>query len=472
MKDPLVDRRPALDSFWASLVACHDDVDALLNVIAQRVVDVFGDGCVLTTVTDDGTALHPRIVLHRDRAVASAMHQVLATRDSRIGEGLAGTVAEQRRSIALNDLDPEVVSETSPEPFLPFVRDHPMRALAIAPMIAAGELVGTLGAVRTESDEPYQPGDVHLLEAFAERAALAIAAARAGPRELGPSDLEAVFDHSMDGVLIATPDGHVLAANPEACRVLGRSERELVLGGRDAIVVADDPAFERGLQARAEHGRARGRMALQRGDGTTFVAEVASVLYTTLDHKVRAIVDFRDVTEELAVREAARARAESLELRASRDPLTGVGNRYGFTLAAEQALAAAERRGEGVALLFLDIDHLKAINDEHGHLTGDAALVTVARAIEGAIRGEDVAGRFGGDEFVVLLTESPPDTGAAVIQRIEDGIARDESVGPMVSISVGVAAPRPDERSTLSELIERADRDMYRRRVVRRARDG
>jgi GAF domain-containing protein len=182
----------ALDGFWTLLVERHGDLDALLRTIADRVVDLLGDGCVLSTVAPDGNELEPRVVVHVDPDVSYAMRGVLGASNVRIGEGIAGHVAADRRAVLLNHLRPETVADTTPERFLPFLRDHPMRSLMIVPLLAAGELMGTLGAVRTSSDEPYTAADLRLLEALAERAALAIAAAVTSPRSVGAADFEAI----------------------------------------------------------------------------------------------------------------------------------------------------------------------------------------------------------------------------------------------------------------------------------------
>jgi GAF domain-containing protein len=146
-----------LDTFWQALVERRRDMPGLLRTIADRVVEVMGDGCVLTTVTDDGTELRAEAIAHSDKVVADAMREVLGRGNVRIGEGIAGRVAADRRPVLLNDLPAEVVDETTPVRFLPFVRDHPMQALMIVPLVTGGELLGTLGAVRTRSPDHYTP---------------------------------------------------------------------------------------------------------------------------------------------------------------------------------------------------------------------------------------------------------------------------------------------------------------------------
>jgi diguanylate cyclase (GGDEF)-like protein/PAS domain S-box-containing protein len=457
-----------LDEFWTQLVACHNDVPALLRVIANRVVDLFGNGCVLTLVSPDGQTLQPKAVVHADPAVGGAMRIALAADEARIGEGLAGTVAADRRSILLNDLTPHTVAETTPQQFLPFVRDHPIRAIMIAPLVASGELVGTLGSVRTDSGEPYTAADLRLLEALAERAALAVAEVVAGPRAIGPTDFEAIYRYNLDGVLIATPDGHILGANPAACSILGVSEREIIDGGRQAWADPSDPRVHAAVAERAVSGRMRSELSMRKGDGSTFAADVSSVIYTTPEGKVRAVFIFRDVSDRAVAQQMTMARLAELEHAADRDPLTGLWNRRGFRIAAEQALATADRDRAASQLVFVDLDGLKAINDERGHAAGDDAIRAVASAVERAIREPDVACRLGGDEFVVLLVGTPSDEVPRIIDRIAARLRTDEA--HPLTFSTGVVERPAGDQIDLDELIDAADRDMYQQKVVHRLR--
>lgn len=470
MEEPEPDRPLDLDELWAQLVACHNDVPALLRVVANRVVELFGDGSVLTIVGADGETLEPRAVVHADPEVDAAMRAVLAAAESRVGEGIAGTVAADRRSILLNDLAPQTVAETTPMQYRSFVSDHPIRAMMIAPLVASGELIGTLGSVRIGSDEPYEETDLRLLESLADRAALAVHDAMAGPRAIGDADHDAIYRNSIDGVLVTTPDGHILAANPSACAILGRTESDIVHGGRDAIVVDSGPRLAAALSERAAVGRVRGKVRMRRGDGSTFLAEASSTIYTTSDRKVRSVVFFRDVSDQAVARQMAMARVAELEEAADHDLLTGLWNRRGFGIAAEQALATADRQGTVIQVVFVDVDGLKAINDASGHLAGDEAIRAVAAAIDRTIREEDAACRFGGDEFVFLLLGTPSDEVPAIVARIHDELEADRDAPESLGFSTGVVERMPGQVTSLDELIDASDRDMYRQKVLRRLR--
>lgn len=463
------------DELWTVLDERRHDLEALLRAIAERVVALFGDGSVITTLGPDGVTLVPRAVVHTDPEVQRAMRAVLATNTSRLGEGIAGTAAADRRSIVLSGLEPATIAETTPRQFLPFVRDHPMRAIAVVPLLAGGDLVGTLGAVRTRSDRAYSLADVRLLEGLAERAAHAIDQAVAGPRAIGTADFEAIYRHHPDGVLLTTPDGHVLAANPSACSILALTEREILDRGRTGLVDTTDPRLAPALAERATGGRFRTELRLVRGDGSHFTANVTSAIFTTPEHKVRAVVTFRDATDEVAARELARSKLAELERTAGRDPLTGLWNRLSFAIAADHALATADRQGTTIQVVFIDLDDLKGINDTHGHLAGDAAIVAVSSAIGRSLRHADLACRFGGDEFVLLVVDASAEDLRRLLDRIDAHLTApdagaDQPTAMQPTISTGTAERPAGSRHTLDELIHAADRAMYQQKVLHRLR--
>jgi diguanylate cyclase (GGDEF)-like protein len=156
------------------------------------------------------------------------------------------------------------------------------------------------------------------------------------------------------------------------------------------------------------------------------------------------------------------------------DPLTGLTNRALFAARAEQALAAARRRGRSVAVLFMDIDHYKVINDSLGHEVGDEVLREVARRLLRSVRDADTVSRFGGDEFVVLC-EDLADAPAALpaVERIRAGLHGPVEVGGRlvpVSFSIGVATGGRDAERTAAELLADADAAMYRAKKLGRDR--
>lgn len=192
---------------------------------------------------------------------------------------------------------------------------------------------------------------------------------------------------------------------------------------------------------------------------------------------------FRDLDGEIARFVAAQAQAavqnaeryHQAKERAFVDDVTGVYNaRYLFT-ALDHEIRRAERYGSQLALLFLDIDRFKLVNDSHGHLVGSRTLRRLSEVLAGCIRQVDTLARYGGDEFTVLLVDTGLETGLAIGERIRAAVAaslfetRGGSPPLQVTVSVGVAA-FPAHGSTPEQLIETADKAMYRAKSLGRDR--
>jgi diguanylate cyclase len=159
-----------------------------------------------------------------------------------------------------------------------------------------------------------------------------------------------------------------------------------------------------------------------------------------------------------------RSRLIEAEADALIDPLTKVANRRGF----ERAVAALQRTPAGLghsALLFIDIDHFKRLNDAYGHMLGDKVLCAIGELILQSIKGRDVAARLGGEEFVVLLTATTLDGARTVAEQIRHAIARctvrgrDGEALDKVTVSIGIALAAAND--SIAGLVERADEVMY-----------
>lgn len=166
-------------------------------------------------------------------------------------------------------------------------------------------------------------------------------------------------------------------------------------------------------------------------------------------------------------------RSAELRLQATRDSLTGLPNRAAVFNELEKQIAAADRKGRALTIGICDIDHFKAINDEHGHPAGDEVLCRFSEAIREQLRRSDTGGRWGGEEFLFVL----PDTDEAGAQQVcarflahahAMQIALDEGTSIGVTASIGVAQWHPDERA--QDLITRADRALYHAKAMGRAR--
>ena len=163
----------------------------------------------------------------------------------------------------------------------------------------------------------------------------------------------------------------------------------------------------------------------------------------------------------LAIGDALRARLEHL---ATHDALTGALNRGAFMEIARLELAQSQRSGKAAALIMVDLDHFKSINDQYGHPAGDGALRSFASAAQGALRRSDFMGRYGGEEFIILLPGSDERGAMEAAERMRLGLACAPMPGAMgarrVTLSAGVAVASTGGFG-LDGLIDRADRALY-----------
>ena len=171
----------------------------------------------------------------------------------------------------------------------------------------------------------------------------------------------------------------------------------------------------------------------------------------------------RDLAELIATLISADVQRHRLEQLAMTDSLTGVGNRYCFDRTLATELARAARYGHPLSLVMFDLDCMKQVNDTFGHPTGDALLRNVGRLIRTLLRTPDCVCRIGGDEFAVLLPDTPPDGALVIAERIRatlDGFNGDGSLkGVHVTASFGLTGFRKPE--TMETVVARADEALY-----------
>jgi diguanylate cyclase (GGDEF)-like protein len=180
-----------------------------------------------------------------------------------------------------------------------------------------------------------------------------------------------------------------------------------------------------------------------------------------------------DVPERQAVDDALQATAwyalrqtileGELRSLALTDDLTGLYNRRGFLAVATQQLKLARRNDKNFLVFFADLDNLKQINDSHGHMQGDLALIRAARALEQTFRDSDIVARLGGDEFAALALVASSRDQESILRRLERNLNRAGAKESRyeLSLSVGVARFDPARPASLGELIARADQAMY-----------
>jgi diguanylate cyclase (GGDEF)-like protein len=207
--------------------------------------------------------------------------------------------------------------------------------------------------------------------------------------------------------------------------------------------------------------------------GSTVIDRFIKVIPTGVWIALAAALAFAALAGAAALRSGRRIRLQETEVAtvtaaARTDALTGVLNRRGFLEAAERELDRAQRYGHPLALAFVDIRGLKAVNDTEGHLAGDRLLKRVTSLLRESARTHDLVGRIGGDELAVLLAEQSADGAAAMTQRVRAQVpAYRRSLGLVTpwDVTIGTAA-FPEDGETFEKLLAAADRRLYQQRGI------
>ena len=158
------------------------------------------------------------------------------------------------------------------------------------------------------------------------------------------------------------------------------------------------------------------------------------------------------------------SRCEELDRDAHRDALVPVANRRGLVRQLDMLIARRKRHDIPAALLFVDVDGLKSLNDSCGHSAGDAALIHLATLMVGTVRQTDLVARLGGDEFGILLDHADETAAMDTANRLVNSVAASEFVhcGRPLPLSVAIGITAIDQGDTAETVLERADREMYR----------
>lgn len=272
-----------------------------------------------------------------------------------------------------------------------------------------------------------------------------------------------VFENSLDGIFITSADGVIVQVNEAFMRITGYSESE-ALGRKPSFLrsgLHEDQLFDRIRPQLAAGGHWHGELVNRRANGSVFPAWVSISGVCNGSEMIGLITTFRDLTQ-------TKTNEERIRLLAYYDALTDLPNRSLFHDRLNQELQRALRGNHLVALLFLDLDRFKAINDSMGHGVGDRLLKEVAQRLVGCVRANDTVARMGGDEFTIILGElaSPTKAGAAatsVARKVMDVLAepfRLQGREVFVSTSVGIAL-YPRDGEVAAALLRHADTAMY-----------
>lgn len=321
--------------------------------------------------------------------------------------------------------------------------------------------------------------------------------------------LNAVLESSPSGIVAlrairdaagAIEQAVVVTANRRASELSGRAEADLLdTDGRESLSFLSDPSVWRRCLYAIDLQRADTlEVSFTRDDATTWLRVAIAPLGDGLLLTLTDITDLTVANQTLQMRAATlaleigreratrRALSEEIGLREERekelrrlaeeDPLTALLNRRSFTDKANAMIAASEAEGTDIALIIVDLDHFKQVNDTYGHPAGDAVIRAFADLLLGQLRNErNLVGRFGGEEFGILLQGCDLASAAASARQIQDALLGrampvSETLALKVTASLGIAARHAGE--ALASLTARADQALYRAKNEGRNRLG
>jgi diguanylate cyclase (GGDEF)-like protein/PAS domain S-box-containing protein len=414
----------------ADASASLDDAARRVDVAAVRVAETAAD-------TAEDATVAAAVVAHRDAA-------------DRVAAVLESTGPDAARAAAVDVLTPAAqqlhaaIADTAnrhreANSEAGFVADAETLFMMVFAAVMAGLLFRRFEAARRSGE-------------------LGVAAAKAQ----GEARFQALVHHSSDLITLVGADLAITYQTPSITRLLGYAEDELI--GTQLVDLTHPEDRLSLMAARAEaiagaHGSTTSHLRLRHRDGS--YRHVQSIHTNLLDDPdVRAVVvTTRDVT-------AQKELEAQLQHNAFHDALTGLANRALFADRLDHALARTDRLAAPVAVLFVDLDDFKAVNDGAGHTAGDELLVAVADRLRGTLRPSDTIARLGGDEFAVLIEDSvepgrPEAAAARLLAALAEPFDAAENAAQVrITASVGIAMGAAGQHDA-AELLRHADVAMY-----------
>jgi len=466
-------------------IGLSDSLDRLLDKVLAQAQELIGfDHCALMLYDADRRTLSVRCVLGYGDRVADILRLTLPE-----GRGISGWAAAHRQAVRVRDVsnDPRYVAGL-----------REARSNMAIPLIVENQVAGVIN-VESEREDAFTEEHEKLLTVLGAQAALAIVASTARERlRVRIKELDALYRISR----LAT-EGRDMDATLYAILEVAQ---DLIPRGQCAILLTDDEG--RSLRVRAANGYAEGvqDLAIPLGQGVTgrCASQGHTIVVDELEREPGYIPGVAGARSEIAVPLIAEGRVlgvlnaestkagafgeeqvrtlsvaaqqaaivlRSAELQeetrqlAITDPLTGLHNRRHFVERLEKHLYRAERYGERLALLLLDSDYLKIVNDRYGHHAGDRVLQRIARVLEETVRDSDEVARIGGDEFSALLLQADDELAARIALRLkrkvrEVALSSEDGSAIEISCSVGVAL-FPEDAVDAKALLRAADLALY-----------
>lgn len=332
-----------------------------------------------------------------------------------------------------------------------------MQSILALPMMAQGEVIGALMLYSTYRDV-FDDSVIKRLLVFANRIAVALLVTQ---KQQQLRLLSAAMDSATSAMLITERDGKIVWFNEALSQFSGYSHDE-ILNHKPSMFSSGehDKSFWRKMWQAISHGKAwHGDVVNRKKNGSLFsVVQSITPLYNDQGELTHFLSVLHDVTEKKELE-------REVKYLAYHDVLTGLPNRVLFQDRMQQAITQAKRSKSEVALLFIDLDGFKEVNDTHGHAAGDRLLQLVAERLRGCVREGDTVARLAGDEFTVLLRDVANEEGLCrIAAKILEKIAQPYDLGEYsanVTASVGISL-YPKHATGVEKLLAHADEAMYR----------
>jgi diguanylate cyclase (GGDEF)-like protein/PAS domain S-box-containing protein len=458
------DRGQTLDvSVLRAVIAMQHELAAVgldLKAVMQRIADC-------TRELTGGTSAAVRL-LDGDALVCGATSgapEIQRPHRLPIGDNLSGHAMRSGRSLLCLD------TETDERVDSALSRSRGVRSIIAVPLLHAGEAVGLLLLYGNEVGA-FGERDVTMMELLSVvlSAAMAHAAEFEAKRDqvAALARFEATFAGALTGMLIMDLDGGILDSNPAIQGLLGRSDAELLGRRTSEFVHPDDRAEARGaflqMIASGESSfRMQHRFVGREGD-VRWVDASASLVLDSDGRSSFVVGMMQDITQRKEAEAALVAQAALNEHQALHDGLTGLANRTLFRDRIELAVNPGRSTDGQAAVMVMDLDGFKEINDSMGHAAGDDLLLELGRRLNAAARSSDTVARLGGDEFGVLLPQaSLPGHVRAAVRRMQAAIESPITLHGLemsLEVSIGVAL-YPDDGEDVETLLRCADSAMY-----------
>lgn len=424
------------------------DVVPLVTQICERVVELFDFKLAwIGGKQPDGSVN----VVAAAGAVDYLRHIEARWDDTTQGHGGTGTSMRRREPVAMTVDDPAFT------PWRRRAKQHGIQNSLSLPMVARGEVIGALMLYSARRDA-FDAAAIKRYSAFADRVAVALLVTQEHQQF---RLLSAAMNSATNAMFIAERDGTIAWFNEALSLFSGYSYDEIINRNPRMFSSGEhDKAFWKGMwQTILKGGAWRGDIVNRCKDGSLFnVVQNVTPLYNHQGELTHFLAVQQDVSEKKELE-------REIQYLAYHDVLTGLPNRVLFQDRVQQAISQAKRDKTKFALLFIDLDGFKDVNDMHGHAAGDRLLQMVAERLRGCVREGDTVARLAGDEFTVLLRDVSEVKGLELVARkILDSVSQPYNLGEYnatVTASIGISL-YPKHATDAEKLLGHADEAMYR----------